>query len=159
MPNNPPPHPVAIPCVHSSCDIIQSHVVSPKRPNAAAWGRYEKYKLARTVGEARHLGAAAGDVRHDVTSGFAVVQLAGWCPTNTGQEADVEAVDKASLHAASHHHSGHGLEVEADSASFPHAASQPHAQEPSSDQCRRWALPDKLLYGTGCHGNNAGVSQ
>mmetsp|Transcript_155663 Transcript_155663/g.274970 ORF Transcript_155663/g.274970 Transcript_155663/m.274970 type:complete len:200 (+) Transcript_155663:113-712(+) len=47
---------------------------NPKVRGGAAFERYEKYKHAKTVGEALSLGAAPGDIKHDVKRGFATIQ-------------------------------------------------------------------------------------
>ena len=36
---------------------------NPKQVDTETWGRYEKYKVARTIDEARRLGASAADLR------------------------------------------------------------------------------------------------
>ena len=46
---------------------------NPKRPRTSAWNRYERYKVATTVAEARELGAKTEDLRHDTQHGFANV--------------------------------------------------------------------------------------
>ena len=46
---------------------------NPKRRRTEAWGRYEKYKVATTYGQARQLGATARDMQSDVHHGFASV--------------------------------------------------------------------------------------
>ena len=38
-------------------ELIQFQACNPKRCRAAAWERYEKYKVATTVGDAFKLGA------------------------------------------------------------------------------------------------------
>ena len=54
-------------------DSIVFQASNPKRRRTGAWGRYEKYKVATTVGQARQLSATAKDLRHDVQHGFASV--------------------------------------------------------------------------------------
>lgn len=43
---------------------------NPKREGGKAFENYEKYKAAKTVNEARELGAASGDLKHDWQKGF-----------------------------------------------------------------------------------------
>ncbi len=54
-------------------DRIQFQAANPKRRRTGAWVRYERYKIAATVEEARSLGATTEDLRHDVSKAFAVV--------------------------------------------------------------------------------------
>ena len=54
-------------------DLVVFQAKNPKRQRSGAWGRYEKYKVATTVGQARELGATAEDLRHDARHGFAAV--------------------------------------------------------------------------------------
>lgn len=49
---------------------IEFQQENPKKINSKPWLRYEKYKAARTLQEARDLGAAPGDLRHDCDKGF-----------------------------------------------------------------------------------------
>ena len=50
---------------------IQFDQANPKRAPSASHDLYELYKHARTVGEARRLGATTGHVRYDLKKGFA----------------------------------------------------------------------------------------
>ena len=54
-------------------DLVVFQANNPKRRRTGAWGRYERYKVATTVGQARELGATAEDLRHDARHGFAAV--------------------------------------------------------------------------------------
>ena len=57
-------------------DLIVFQANNPKRRRTGAWGRYERYKVATTVGQARELGATAQDLRHGAKRGFAAVTTA-----------------------------------------------------------------------------------
>ena len=54
-------------------DHIVFQASNPKKRRTGAWDRYERYKVATTVGQARQLGATAQDLRHDAQHGFATV--------------------------------------------------------------------------------------
>lgn len=43
---------------------------NPKRESSKSWERYEKYKVATTVGEFLELGGTPADLAHDVGKGF-----------------------------------------------------------------------------------------
>ena len=43
---------------------------NPKRYGTSSYKRYEKYKVASTIGDARRLGATATDIRFDRTHGY-----------------------------------------------------------------------------------------
>ena len=43
---------------------------NPKKYGTSSYKRYEKYKVASTIGEARRLGATATDIRFDRTHGY-----------------------------------------------------------------------------------------
>ncbi len=75
--------------------LVQS--VNPKRRKTAAWQRYERYKTATTVEEARSLGANGEDLRHDFSRAFAVV-----APVVSQEETlqQGKAPSEASLHEA-----------------------------------------------------------
>ena len=47
---------------------------NPKQANSKAWHRYNKYKVARTVKEALHLGAERTDLSNDLKKGFFRIQ-------------------------------------------------------------------------------------
>ena len=49
---------------------IQYLQENPKKRGGEAFERYEKYKMARTVNEAKELGASQGDIAHDHKAGF-----------------------------------------------------------------------------------------
>ena len=54
-------------------DLVVFQAKNPKRRRSSAWGRYERYKVATTVGQARELGATGDDLRHDARHGFVAV--------------------------------------------------------------------------------------
>ena len=54
-------------------DLLTFQAANPKRQRTCAWSRYERYKVATTVGHARELGATSEDLRHDTQRGFATV--------------------------------------------------------------------------------------
>ena len=49
---------------------IQYQQENPKKRGGQPYERYEKYKMARTVNEAKELGASQGDIAHDHKAGF-----------------------------------------------------------------------------------------
>jgi hypothetical protein len=46
---------------------------NPARENGARWRRYEKYKTANTIGQARRLGASPQDLKLDLAAGALVI--------------------------------------------------------------------------------------
>ena len=62
--------PRPVPPLNDSLEI-QFDQANPKRAPSASHDLYELYKHARTVGEARRLGATTGHVRYDLKKGFA----------------------------------------------------------------------------------------
>ena len=42
---------------------------NPARPNSERYRRYERYRVARTIGEARRLGATSQDISLDLAAG------------------------------------------------------------------------------------------
>lgn len=46
---------------------------NPKKSGSASWLRYEAYKAAKTLGEAKALGALRDDVRWDAARGFVTI--------------------------------------------------------------------------------------
>ncbi len=46
---------------------------NPARENGARWRRYEKYKTATTIGQARRLGATAQDLKLDLNAAALVL--------------------------------------------------------------------------------------
>ena len=71
-------------------DAIRFQECNPKEWHTAAWHRYEKYKVATTVGDALNLGAKSVDIKYDLNHRFATKNFAG--------------VAEASLHAAPQKH-------------------------------------------------------
>ena len=70
------PRPVPkVPPLNDSLEI-EFDQANPKRAPSASHDLYELYKRARTVGEARRLGATTGHVRYDVKKGFARLVVA-----------------------------------------------------------------------------------
>lgn len=71
---------------------------NPKRSGSQAQQRYDKYKAAKTVGEAVRLGASRGDIQNDMDKGFCTQNSAGSevsmmaSPAKAGQKrvADLE---------------------------------------------------------------------
>ena len=61
--------PRPVPPLNDSLEI-QFDQANPKRAPSASHDLYELYKHARTVGEARRLGATTGHVRYDLKKGF-----------------------------------------------------------------------------------------
>ena len=53
-------------------ELIRSQACNPKQCGTAAWERYEKYKVATTVGDALQLGATVVDIKHDLKRCFAM---------------------------------------------------------------------------------------
>lgn len=56
-----------------TADTPVSYAANPKRPNSAAWERYEHYQSASTFGEYLELNEgkfAMADARHDLGKGF-----------------------------------------------------------------------------------------
>ena len=53
--------------------LIEFAQESPKRPESAIYGKYEKYKVAKTVGEARSLGATRPMILYDMSHGLAKI--------------------------------------------------------------------------------------
>jgi len=51
-------------------DPVKFEQTNPKKAGTSAWDRYEKYKVAKTRSEALALGAAKGDISHDISKGF-----------------------------------------------------------------------------------------
>ena len=49
--------------------------VNPKRPHTGAHDRYDRYKVAKTVGEATLLGATAGDLKNDRRKRYLITHL------------------------------------------------------------------------------------
>ena len=49
---------------------------NPKKRGAASFDRYDKYKAARTVGDALKAGATLGDLKNDHTKGYLQVETA-----------------------------------------------------------------------------------
>ena len=84
--------PPAVPVMVDKDEAIWFQACNPKRPKTAAWQRYEKYKAATTVSEAKQLGARTVDIDHDLKHCYA-----SWRPH---QDRLNEAAE-ASLHAAS----------------------------------------------------------
>lgn len=50
--------------------FVEFQQANPKKRGSAAGDRYERYKRARTVGEALHAGAQVGDLRSDLSKGY-----------------------------------------------------------------------------------------
>ena len=50
---------------------IKFQPLNPKRVGTASYTRYERYKVAKTVGEARTAGAHSMDLKVDIEKGFA----------------------------------------------------------------------------------------
>ena len=53
---------------------ITFQAANPHRVGSAWWRRYEDYKIANTVGEARGLGATPQDLKGDLEGLFAILQ-------------------------------------------------------------------------------------
>ena len=67
------PMSMSLALVFSDADRAVFQARNPKRRRTAAWDRYERYKVATTVGQARALCATTADLRHDVEHGFAKI--------------------------------------------------------------------------------------
>ena len=77
---------------------------NPKKQHTAAWRRYEKYKVATTVGGALNLGARSVDIKYDLDHRFATKHFATPPPQSEPLQAHVNEVAEASLHTASYKH-------------------------------------------------------
>ena len=53
--------------------LIEFVQENPKRPDSAIYGKYETYKVAKTVGEARSLGATRPMILYDMSHGLAKI--------------------------------------------------------------------------------------
>ena len=78
-----------------SGDKIAFQAANPKRRKTCAWERYERYKIATTVQEARSLGATPEDLRHDISKVFAVVLSRHETPLAKRQKPEVPEVTDA----------------------------------------------------------------
>ena len=65
--------PVSLELVLEEGDRLTFQAANPRRQKTGAWSRYESYKVATTVGQARESGATSEDLRHDTQRGFATV--------------------------------------------------------------------------------------
>ena len=73
----PPPAPPPPKGNYPDSTPIEFDQINPKRSPSASYDLYEQYKTARTVGEARSLGATRGHIRYDIVKGFAKVAPEG----------------------------------------------------------------------------------
>ena len=85
-------------------DAIRFQEWNPKKQHTAAWRRYEKYKVATTVGGALNLGARSVDIKYDLDHRFATKHFATPPPQSEPLQAHVNEVAEASLHTASYKH-------------------------------------------------------
>ena len=70
----PPPRP---PVPYGPLDdsmVIKLNIENPKRPSSRSHEVYELYKMAKTVGEARRLGASTGHIKYDSSKGHAKLE-------------------------------------------------------------------------------------
>lgn len=70
---------------------VKFEQTNPKKRGSGAADRYDKYKLAKTIGEAMDLGASQGDLKNDSTKGY--LHLA----SDAEKKAEVESVEAADL--------------------------------------------------------------
>ena len=79
---------------------IQFNEANPKRPHSRSYELYEKYKAAKTVGEAIALGATRGHIKYDISKGFATLDVAMIIICIGNGENDDDAGDPEAAFAA-----------------------------------------------------------
>ena len=67
----PPPRPPVPDGPFDDSVGIEFKIENPKRPSSRSYEVYELYKMAKTVGEARRLGASTGHIKYDLSKGHA----------------------------------------------------------------------------------------
>ena len=98
----PPPRP-PLPDGHlDDSTAIKFNIENPKRPASRACEVYELYKTAKSVGEARRLGASTGHIKYDLGKGYAKLEglTAVVCVGPSHALADFEKQDPEAVLAA-----------------------------------------------------------
>ena len=70
----PPPRPPVPDGPLDDSMAIKFKIDNPKRPSSRSHEVYELYKMAKTVGEARRLGASTGHIKNDLSKGHAKLE-------------------------------------------------------------------------------------